>query len=130
MDHLIKQRLVINLKLNEYQFEYKKNSSTKDSCLALDHYCVRKHLDIPKSYVRVLFVDSFSMYNTILSYILANLVAELGSPDYLVTVIMSLLTGRKRLVKIGDTDNTSVLTSYTDAPQGCFTSFSFFCVYL
>ena len=61
--------------------------------------------------------------------ILANRVAELGSPDYLVTMIMSLLTGKKRHVKIGDTKS-SGLTSNTGAHQGCALSPFLFSVYL
>ena len=44
LEHLInKGRLVSNLKLDEYQFAYKKRMNTKYACLALEH-CIRKHL--------------------------------------------------------------------------------------
>ena len=116
LEHLIKQLLVS--KLDEYQFAYKKNRSTKDACLALDH-CVRKHLHSLKSYVRILFVDFSSAFNTIFPDILANRLKELGSPDYLAKLIMSFLTGRKQhFVQIDDTKS-SVLTNNTGASQCC-----------
>ena len=118
LEHLIKGRLVSKLKLDEYQFAYKKDRSTKDTCLALDH-CVRKHLDSPKSYVKILFVDFSSAFDTIFPDILANRLKELGSPDYLAKLIMSFLTDRKQhLVQIDDTKS-SVLTNNTGASQCC-----------
>ena len=90
LEHLIKQLLVSKLKLDKYQFAYKKDRSTKDACLALDH-CVRKHLDSPKSYVRILFVDFSSAFNTIFPDTLANRLKDLGSPDYLAKLIMIMI---------------------------------------
>ena len=127
LEHLIKGRLVKKLKLDEYQFAYRQKRSTKDACLALDN-AIRKHLDTPKNYVRILFVDFSSAFNTILPGILADRLKQLGAPDYLVNIIMSFLSNRKQHVKIDDCKS-SVLVSNTGAPQGCVLSPFLFSVY-
>ena len=51
------------------QFAYRQNRSTKDAITTLVHHA-QKHLDTPKTWVCILFLDFLSEFNTILPYIL------------------------------------------------------------
>ena len=127
LEHLIKDRLANIIQLDQYQFAYRTNRGTKDACLSLV-YSIRQHLDTPKNYARILFVDFSSAFNTILPNILAERLTKLGTPVYLVNFINSFLSGRKQHVKI-DNYKSDILRSNTGAPQGCVLSPFLFSVY-
>ena len=126
-EHVIKRRLTDMLKLDEYQYAYKKGRSTKDACLAMD-YTVRKHLEKPNSYARVLFIDFSSAFNTILPSILEKKLCELGVDKFLTSLIMSFLSNRKQHVRVGD-HKSDILDSNTGCPQGCVLSPLLFSIY-
>ena len=52
-----------------HQFAYRRNRSTEDAILTLVHHA-QKHLDVPKTSTRILFLDFSSAFNTILPHIL------------------------------------------------------------
>lgn len=51
-------------KLDQCQFEYKQDSSTEDAVASLVHI-ITKHLDKCNSYVKALFHDTSSAFDTI-----------------------------------------------------------------
>ena len=126
-EHLIKGRLTDKVRLDEYQYAYKKKRSTKDACLAID-YTIRKHLEKPNSYARVLFIDFSSAFNTLLPTILSKQLHELGVDNFLIKLIMSFLSNRKQHVRIGE-HKSSTLDSNTGCPQGCVLSPLLFSIY-
>ena len=54
----------VNHLLDPYQFAYRARRGVEDAKLCILN-SVYKHLELPKSYVRILFVDFSSAFNTI-----------------------------------------------------------------
>ncbi|KAK1788124.1 hypothetical protein P4O66_016581, partial [Electrophorus voltai] len=75
------------------------------------------HLDKKGTYVRMLFIDFSSAFNTIVPQHLIGKLSLLGLNTSLCTWILDFLTGRTQSVRIGSsTSNTTTLS--TGAPQG------------
>ena len=106
--------------LDSFEFAYKKDRSSKDACIALDHH-LRSHLDQPLSYARILFVDFTSAFNTIVPNILLDRPKTLGVPFYLRSMIKSFLVDRQQFVRIGG-HKSDVLNCDIGCPQGCVTT--------
>ncbi|KAK3525680.1 hypothetical protein QTP70_004899 [Hemibagrus guttatus] len=79
------------------------------------------HLEQQGSYVRLLFVDFSSVFNTILPYKLIDKLGDLGLPHSTCIWIYSFLTGRSQRVRVGHHTST-VLSISTGSPQGCVLS--------
>ncbi len=65
------------------------------------HY-ILQHLDIPGTYVRILFVDFSSVFNTIIPVTLQNKLTQLSVPTSVCQWITSFLTDRQQLVRVGN----------------------------
>ena len=91
------------------------------------HY-VLQHLDRPGSYVRILFVDFSSAFNTIILSLLQPKLTQLSVPTSVCQWITSFLTDRQQLVRLGKFSS-STLTISTGAPQGCVLSPLLFSLY-
>ncbi len=81
------------------------------------HY-ILQHLDRPRTYVRILFVDFRSTFNTIIPSLLQLKLTQLSVPTSVSQLINSFLTDRQQLVKLGKFSS-SIHTISTGAPQGC-----------
>ena len=129
MERLILKRIqhFTDNKMDNNQFAYKKGCSVVDAVLVLLN-SIYKHLDLPNNYVRVLFLDYSSAFNTIQPHILLKRLSELNVPDDLCLWILNFLTNRKQFVKIGKTYS-SISTVNTGAPQGCVLSPFLFTIY-
>ena len=57
--------------LDQYQFAYNHNRSTKDATLTLLHNAYT-HLEKPGSFVRIVFIDFSSAFNTIQPHLMAS----------------------------------------------------------
>jgi len=79
------------------------------------------HLENKKSYVRMLFVDYSSAFNTIIPDILYNKLLQLQIPLPTCTWIKNFLTSRPQSVRLGP-HQSSTLTLSTGSPQGCVLS--------
>ncbi len=106
--------------LDPLQFAYRSNRST-DDVIAFTLHTALSHLENKNTYVRMLFVDYSSAFNTIAP---ATLVAELqtlGLNRSLCSWILDFLTGRSQVVRMGN-NTSSPLILNTGAPQGCVLS--------
>uniref|UniRef100_A0A8C1U9X7 Reverse transcriptase domain-containing protein n=1 Tax=Cyprinus carpio TaxID=7962 RepID=A0A8C1U9X7_CYPCA len=91
------------------------------------HY-ILQHLDRPGIYVRILFVDISSAFNSIIPNLLLPKLTQLSVPTSVCQWITSFLTERHQLVKLEKFSSSSCMIS-TGAPQGCVLSPLLFSLY-
>ncbi|KAK3511679.1 hypothetical protein QTP70_014552 [Hemibagrus guttatus] len=101
------------------QFAYRPNHSTDDAITTL--HLSLTHLDNKDTYVRMLFIDFSSAFNTIIPQHLSEKLSLLGINTSLCNWILDFLTGRPQSVRIGNSIS-STTTLNTGAPQGCMLS--------
>ena len=89
---------------------------------------VYNHLETPKSYVRILFVDFSSAFNTIQPHILLGKLIDMGVNSHLIKWIEYFLKDRRQYVKVNGTISNRQTIS-TGAPQGCVISPVLFTLY-
>ncbi len=98
------ERLVMNkIKTslpNTLQFAYRPNRSTDDAISSTLHLALT-HLENKDSYVRMLFIDFSSAFNTIIPQQLINKLNLLGLNNSLCNWILDFLTGRPQSVRVG-----------------------------
>ncbi|KAK3506980.1 hypothetical protein QTP70_033859, partial [Hemibagrus guttatus] len=113
--------------LDPLQFAYRANRSVDDAVNMGLHF-ILQHLDKSGTYVRLLFVDFSSAFNTIIPTLLQTKLTQLSVPSSICQWITSFLTDRHQLVKLGKFTLYSHTTS-TGAPQGCVLSPMLFSLY-
>ncbi|KAL0168533.1 hypothetical protein M9458_036755, partial [Cirrhinus mrigala] len=113
--------------LDPLQFAYRTNRSVDDAVNMGLHF-ILQHLDRPGTYVRILFVDFSSAFNTIIPTLLQTKLNQLCVPSSISQWITSFLTDRQQLVRMG-TLMSSSRTTNTGAPQGCVLSPLLFSLY-
>ena len=132
LEKLVLRRLLqqTQSKQDPLQFAYSPNRSTEDAINTLLH-SVCKHLEKPKSYARVLFLDFSSAFNTIQPHLMISKLMEISVNPRLIQWVFSFLTDRPQRVKISSTCDiwSSELETNTGAPQGCVLSPALFTVY-
>ncbi|KAI4881854.1 hypothetical protein NFI96_026640 [Prochilodus magdalenae] len=106
--------------LDLHQFAYRRNRSTEDAISAALH-TVLSHLDRQNSYVRMLFIDFSSAFNTVIPSELISKLSQLGISTSLCNWILDFLTDRPQSVKL-DKLFSSTITLNTGVPQGCVLS--------
>ncbi len=104
--------------LDPLQFAYRANRSVDDAVNMGLHY-VLQHLDRPRAYVRILFVDFSSAFNTIIPNRLLPKLTQLSVPTSICLWINSFLTDRQQLVRLGKYTS-STRTISTGAPLGYY----------
>ncbi len=114
--------------LDPLQFAYRANRSVDDAVNMGLHF-IMQHLDRPGSYLRILFVDFSSAFNTIILDTLQNKLTQLSVPTSICQWINSFLTDRQQLVRLGKYTS-STCTISTGAPQGCVLSPLLFSLYI
>ncbi len=106
--------------LDPFQFAYCPNRST-DNAICTTLHLALTHLEQKDSYVRMLFIDFSSAFNTIIPQQLIHNLNLLGLNTSLCNWILDFLTARPQSVRVGrDTSSTTTLS--TGAPQGCVLS--------
>ncbi len=113
--------------LDPLQFTYRANRSVDDAVNMGLHF-ILQHLDRPGTYVRILFVDFSSSFNTIIPDTLQNKLTQLSVPTSICQWITSFLTDKQQLVRLGKFSS-STRTISTGAPQGCVLSPLLFSLY-
>ncbi len=108
---------VLPASLDPLQFAYCSNRSTDDA-IAFTLQTALSHLENKNTYVRMLFVDYSSAFNTIVPATLVVKLQTLGLNIYLCSWILDFLTGRSQVVRMGN-NKSSPLVINTGAPQGC-----------
>jgi hypothetical protein len=107
--------------LDPLQFAYRANRSVDDA-VSLTLFNVLNHLDSKGSpYVRLLFIDFSSAFNTILPNKLFIKMFNLGLPLNICKWVQDFLTQRPQVVRIRTKFSNSI-TLNTGAPQGCVLS--------
>ncbi|KAK1784028.1 hypothetical protein P4O66_004470 [Electrophorus voltai] len=107
--------------MDPLQFAYRHNCSIVDAIAHLLHTTLT-HLDKGRgNYVKMLFVDYSSAFNTIIPSLLTTKLEDLGLHTSLCDWISNFLTDRPQSVRVGDCAS-STLTLSTGAPQGCVLS--------
>ncbi|KAK3557974.1 hypothetical protein QTP86_005637 [Hemibagrus guttatus] len=106
--------------LDPLHFTYRPNRFTDDAITTTLHLSLT-HLDNKDTYVRMLFIDFSSAFNTILPQHLTKKLSLLGLNTSLCNCILDFLTGRPQSVWIGNSTS-STTTLCTGAPQGCVLS--------
>ncbi|KAK3507142.1 hypothetical protein QTP70_008626 [Hemibagrus guttatus] len=101
-----------------HQFAYRGNRSTEDA-VAIALHAALSHLEKQGSYVRMLFVDYSSAFNTILPHILVGKLEDLGLPQSTCMWINSFLSNCSQRVRVGRHTSTALSTG---SPQGCVLS--------
>ncbi len=95
---------VLPASLDPIQFAYRSNRST-DNAIAFTLHTALSHLENKYTYVRMLFVDYSSAFNTIVPATLVAKLQTLGLNRSLCSWILDFLTGRCQMVRMGN--NTS-----------------------
>ncbi len=115
------------LLLDPLQFVYRANRSMDDAVKMGLHF-ILQHLDRPGTYVRILFVDFSSDFNTIIPDTLLHKLSQLSGPTSICQWITSFLADRQQEVRLGKFSSNTYLIS-TGAPQGCVFSPLLLCLY-
>ena len=99
-----------------FQFAYRCNRSTDDATITLLHNAYT-HLEKPNSFVRILFIDFSSAFNTIQPHLLAKKLLKLEVNPRLILWITDFLRNRVQMVRYHSVTSSTLLCS-TGAPQG------------
>lgn len=117
----------VQCNIDPLQFAYRNKRSTDDALLYMLHniYC---HLDKPKRYVRVLFIDFSSAFNTIRPHIMMERLGQLGVNPNIIRWVESFLTERTQCVRVNEAVSSPIMTN-TGSPQGSVISPVLFTLY-
>ncbi|CDQ67988.1 unnamed protein product [Oncorhynchus mykiss] len=103
--------------LDPLQYAYRPNRSTDDA-ISIALHTALSHLDKRNTYVRILFINYTSAFNTIVPMKLITKLRTLGLNTSLCTWILYFLTGRPQVVRVGN-NTSAMLILNTGTPQGC-----------
>ena len=113
MEHI---KSVLPPSLDPFQFAYRSNRSTVDAIAPALHPALT-HLDNKDYYVRMLFIDFSSAFNTIIPQQLITKLDRLGPNTSLCNWLLDFLTGRPQAVRVGSSTS-STITLNTGGPPG------------
>ena len=103
--------------LNPLQFTYR----PQQDAISIALHTALSHLDKRNTYVRMLFIDDSSVFNTIVPLKLITKLRFLGLNTSLCNCILDFLTGHPQVMRVGN-NTSATLTLPTGAPQGCLLS--------
>ena len=119
---------LIQDKLDPLQFAYQPKKGVEDAKIFIMD-TVYKHLEKPKSHVRLLFADFSSAFNKMQPHILIErLSSYFNLPDQLLLLILNFLTERVQKVFVNGIMSTTTVSN-TGSPQGCVLSPLLFIMY-
>ena len=110
---------IITETLDPLQFAYYTYRSTSYAITIALHNAL-SHLNKRNNYVRKLFIDYSSAFNTIVPSKLITKLKTLGRNTSLCNWILDFLMGRHQVVRVDNTSATLILNTWV--PQGCMLS--------
>ena len=113
--------------LDPFQFAYKPNRGTDDALLTLLHNAFM-HVNNTGSFIRILFVDFSSAFNTIQPHLLALKLLDLSVSPNLILWLVNFLVNRTQSVCFQSALSAPRTTS-TGSPQGTVLSPALFTLY-
>ena len=118
LERIVLQKLLPQTQafLDQNQYAYKSNRSTSDATLALLHHCY-EHLEQTNSFVRILFIDFSSAFNTTQPHLMARKLLGYDVDHRLTLWIINFLVNRTQCVRFQAALSPHLETS-TGAPQG------------
>lgn len=121
-ERLVKDHITAALppSFDPLQFAYRPNRSTEDAVSYALHLSL-EHLEKQNTYVRMLFVDFSSAFNTIIPQQLVGKLGPLGLSPSMCNWILDFLTDRPQSVRVGSNTSDTIRLS-TGSPQGCVLS--------
>ena len=124
LKHLLSK---VHKSLDPHQFAYKPSRGTEDAILLMLERLYH-HLDTPKHYARVLFIDFSSAFNTIQPHLMIQKLSDLNVGKHFQAWILNFLINRPQYVKAnGHISQTREIS--TGAPQGCVLSPVLYTIY-
>ncbi len=129
LERIIKKILLNSVEhlLDPLQFAYRPGRGTDDATLTLLHK-VYTHLDKSNSYVRLLFADFSSAFNTIQPHLLLSKLCNMGVSSSIIKWIRDFMVHRNQFVSVNGSVSSTICVS-TGAPQGCVLSPILFTLY-
>ncbi|KAI4889412.1 hypothetical protein NFI96_034099 [Prochilodus magdalenae] len=113
-------KATIDVTVDPHQYTYRRNRSTDDAISSVVHTALT-HLEQEDSYVRMLFVDFTSAFNTMIPQTLTDKLSSLGLRSALCNWVLDFLTNRPQSVRIHNLYSSTTILS-TGSPQGCVLS--------
>ena len=103
--------------LDPPQFASRPNRFTDDA-ISIALHTTLSHLDKRNTYVRMLFIDYSSAFNTIVLSKLINMLRTLGLNTSLCNWIMDFLTGSPQVVRVGNNTSATLTGVPSLGPRG------------
>jgi len=118
LERIVLQRLMEQTgdHMDTYQFAYRQNRGVEDAIISLLHDTYM-HLESPNSFVRVLYIDFSSAFNTIQPHLMARKLVDLQVDPKLILWLVDFLVNRTQQVRYQHAISDSKAVS-TGAPQG------------
>lgn len=129
LEKIVKKHLMKDVEqhLDPMQFAYRGKRSVEDAIITLTHK-IKEHLEQLNTYVRILFIDFSSAFNTISPAILHLKLSSFPVNSFSRQWILDFFLDRPQFVSVG-TYRSPTLTVSTGAPQGCVLSPSLYAIY-
>ena len=112
--------MVVSPYLDQMQFAYRENRGVEDVVLVFLHK-LYSHLDTMRTYIRSLFIDFLSAFNTLIPHLLIRKLTQMNVHPQLVLIVHNFLLNRFQQVKVGHIV-LNVCSINTGVPQGCVLS--------
>ena len=109
------------------QFAYKQQRGTDDAVITLLHHTYAQ-LEKPKSFVRMVFVDFSSAFNTVQPHLIGQKLLRMNVNPHPILLILSFLSNRQQTVRFNGSYSSKKTVS-TGAPQGSVISPVLFTLY-
>lgn len=106
--------------LDPFQFAYQPRRGVEDALLTMTN-SIFEHLEEAYSFVKIVFIDFSSAFNTIQPHLLVDKLIKLGVNPRLITWINNFLLNRTQQVRFNQAISTAKVIN-TGAPQGCVLS--------
>ena len=129
MEGIIRKHLLSDIvdKLDPFQFAYKSQRGVDDASITLFNL-ISKHLETKSAYVRILFIDFSSAFNTIEPFILLKRLISMNVNTSLILWISDFLRDRPQRVCVNSYMSDEIVLN-VGAPQGCVLSPTLFSIY-